>query len=66
METPFSLNPLPIETEFRVESIKQRMHQLSRDELEQMLGESLMLLVTMTHQVKQMRNYIEGKTTENN
>lgn len=64
-QKPFQLTPLPIETEFRVLSIKRRLPDLSREELEEFLTESLALLTKMTHQITQMRDYVlelEGKT----
>lgn len=60
----FEIDPLPIEKEFKVLSIKQRLHELTREELEDFLTESLRLLTNLSHQVMQMRDYIweiEGK-----
>jgi hypothetical protein len=62
----FKLHPLPLEKEFRALSIKRRLSELSREELEDFLSESLALLTKLTHQVTQLRDYIqefeEGKT----
>ena len=61
----FHLTPLPIETEFRVLSIRRRLHELSRDELEEFLTEALSIMSKLAHQVTQLRDYvdkIEGKT----
>ena len=61
----FEMDPLPPEKEFRVLSIRRRLHELSREELEEFLTESLRLLTVMSHQIQQMRDYIfevEGKT----
>ena len=61
----FQMAPLPIEKEFKVLSVKRRLSQLSREELEEFLCESLVLLTKLTHQVTQMRDYLlelEGKT----
>ena len=58
------MDPLPIEKEFKVLSIRRRLHELSREELEEFLTESLRLLTVMSHQMSQMRDYIyeiEGK-----
>jgi hypothetical protein len=63
----FELNPLPLEKEFRTLSIKRRLSELSREELEEFLSESLGLLAKMTHQLTQLRDYIEeleGKSIE--
>ena len=61
----FKITPLPVETEFRVLSIRRRLHELSREELEEFLTETLALMAKLTHQVTQLRDYIldlEGKT----
>lgn len=60
------MTPLPLEKEFKVLSIKGRLHHLSREELEQFLTESLGLLTKVTHQLTQLRDYVEeleGKIT---
>lgn len=68
MDSPkkFKLDPLPLETEFRVLSVKRRLKDLSREELEEFLTESLTLLTRLTHQVTQLRDYLmeleEGKS----
>lgn len=65
-EQNFHLTPLPLEKEFRVLSIRRRLSELSREELEEFLTESLSLLTKMTHQITQLRDYVEameGKTT---
>jgi len=61
----FELTPLPVETEFRVLSIKARLHELTREELEEFLTESLSTMSKLAHQVTQLMEYIEqleGKT----
>lgn len=55
----FKIKPLPIEVEFRVLSIKQRLHQLSREELELFLVEALSTMTKLAHQVSQFRDYVE-------
>lgn len=68
MDSPknFRLEPLPLEKEFRTLSIKRRLSELSREELEDFLSESLALLTKLTHQMTQLRDHIqeieEGKT----
>ena len=61
MDSPkkFELDPLPLEKEFRTLSIKRRLSELSREELEEFLSESLALLTKLTHQMTQLRDYIE-------
>ena len=53
------VEPLPIEKEFKVLSIKQRLSQLSREELEDFLTESLRLITVMAHQLEQIRGHVE-------
>lgn len=60
----FQIDPFPIEKEFRVLRVKRRLKELSREELELFLSESLVLLAKLSHQVTQLRDYIlevEGK-----
>jgi hypothetical protein len=67
-QNPFHLTPLPIEKEFRVLSIRRRLHELSREELEEFLTESLSVMAKLAHQLTQLRDYVEvleGKTEEN-
>jgi hypothetical protein len=62
---PFRLTPLPIEKEFRVLSIRRRLSELSREELEEFLTEALSTMTKLAHQVTQLRDYVielEGKT----
>ena len=61
----FELKPLPIESEFRLLSIKQRIADLTRADLEEFLVESLTLTMRLADQVKQFHAHIEkieGKT----
>jgi hypothetical protein len=61
----FELKPFPIESEFRVLSIKQRIADLSREDLEEFLVESLSITMRLADQVKQFHAYLqetEGKT----
>ena len=68
MDSPkkFEMDPLPLEKEFRAMSIKRRLSELSREELEEFLSESLALLTKLTHQMTQLRDYViemeEGKS----
>jgi uncharacterized coiled-coil protein SlyX len=67
MDSPkkFQITPLPIETEFRVLSIRRRLNELTREELEEFLTEALSTLSKMAHQLTQIRDYVEemeGKT----
>ena len=67
-QNPFHLIPLPMEKEFRVLSVRRRLHELSREELEDFLTESLSIMTKLAHQVTQLRDYVEvleGKTEEN-
>lgn len=67
-QNPFHLTPLPMEKEFRVLSIRRRLHELEREELEEFLTEALTILTKLAHQVTQLRDYVEeleGKIEEN-
>jgi hypothetical protein len=62
---PFQMSPLPIEKEFRVMSIRRRLHELSREELEEFLTEALAIMTKLAHQVTQLKEHVdrlEGKT----
>jgi hypothetical protein len=54
------ITPFPVEKEFRVLSIRHRLHELSREELEEFLTEALSITARLAHQVTQLRDYIEG------
>ena len=69
MEQPseFRLDPFPIEKEFRILSVQQRIHELSREDLEVFLVEALSTMTKLAHQVTQLRDYVqylEGKSNE--
>ena len=60
----FEVKPLPLESEFRVLSVRRRLHELSREELEEFLTEALTIMAKLAHQVTQLRDYVkeaEGK-----
>jgi len=59
------MNPFPIEKEFRVLAIRERLHELTREDLEEFLTEALSTMTKLAHQVTELRDYvdkIEGKT----
>lgn len=60
MDSPkkFELTPLPMETEFRVLSIRRRLRELSREELEEFLTEALSTMTKLAHQVTQLRDRV--------
>jgi len=61
----FEVDPLPLEKEFKVQSVRARLYHLSREEIEVFLAESLGILVKLADQTKQMKQYIdelEGKS----
>ena len=67
MEQPdsFQISPFPIEKEFRVLSVRRRLHELSREELEEFLTEALSIMTKLAHQVTELKEYVnkvEGKT----
>jgi hypothetical protein len=60
----FQMKPFPIEKEFRVLSIRRRLHELSREELEEFLTEALSIMTKLAHQVTELRDHVqelEGK-----
>ena len=61
----FQMKPFPIEKEFRILSVRERLHELTREDLEEFLTEALFTMTKLAHQVTELRNYvekIEGKT----
>ena len=67
MEQPdsFQISPFPIEKEFQVLSVRRRLHELSREELEEFLTEALSIMTKLAHQVTELKEYVnkvEGKT----
>ena len=54
----FNLEPLPVEKEFLILSVQQRLHQLSREELEKFLVEALSTMTRLAHQVSQLGDYV--------
>ena len=61
----FQVTPFPLEKEFKVLAIRRKLKTLSREELEQFLSESLVLLAKMTHQLTELRDFLledEGKS----
>jgi uncharacterized membrane-anchored protein YhcB (DUF1043 family) len=53
------IEPLSLESEFRVLSIKRRLPELSREELEEFLTEALTLMTKLAHQVKQLKEHLD-------
>ena len=51
--------PLPLEKELRIESIKRHITELPREELIDSLASAIDTLTRMTHQTKQLMAYIE-------
>jgi hypothetical protein len=59
------MNPFPIEKEFRVLAVRERLHELTREDLEEFLTEALFTMTKLAHQVTELRDYVEklkGKT----
>jgi len=55
----FRIEPLPVEKEFKVASVKHRLSELSREDLEQFLAEALDTMTRLAHQVTQLRDHVE-------
>jgi hypothetical protein len=59
------MSPFPIEKEFRVLAVRERLHELTREDLEEFLTEALSIMTKLAHQVTELRGYVnkvEGKT----
>lgn len=54
-----NLDPLPLEKELRIESIKRSISELPREELIENLASAIDTLTRMTHQTKQLVAYID-------
>lgn len=54
-----NMDPLPLEKELRIESIKRHITELPREELVENLASAIDTLTRMTHQTKQLLAYIE-------
>ena len=54
-----NIDPLPLEKELRIESIKRHISELPREELIENLASAIDTLTRMTHQTKQLLAYIE-------
>jgi len=54
-----NMEPLPLEKELRIESIKRHIAELPREELVDNLASAIDTLTRMTHQTKQLMAYIE-------
>ena len=61
----FNLNPFPIEKEFRVLSIRRRLKELSREEVEEFLTESLVIMSKLSYMVEQLKNHVESLEGKN-
>ena len=53
------MEPLPLEKELRIETIKRHLTELPRDELIESLASAIDTLTRMTHQTKQLLAHIE-------
>jgi len=54
-----NIDPLPLEKELRIESIKRHLAEVPRDELVESLASAIDTLTRMTHQTKQLLAYID-------
>lgn len=59
-----NIDPLPLEKELRIESIKRHITDLPREELIENLANAIDTLTRMTHQTKQLMVYIEAMEKE--
>lgn len=58
-QSKFQTTPLPLESEFRIASVRSRLSELTREEIEEFLIESLSIMTALANQVTQMRKHIE-------
>ena len=58
------ITPLPLESEFRAQSVRRRIKELSRDEVEEFLADAILLLSRLTHQTIQLRDFLEEEGVE--
>jgi len=54
-----NMDPLPLEKELRIESIKRHIAELPKEELVENLASAIDTLTRMTHQTKQLLAYID-------
>lgn len=54
-----NIEPLPLEKELRIESIKRHIVDLPREELVENLASAIEVLTRMTHQTKQLLVHID-------
>lgn len=57
----FELQPLPLEKEFKVLSVRKRLHELSREDLENFLSEALYIMTKLADQVTQFKEYVDSQ-----
>jgi hypothetical protein len=55
------MDPFPLEKEFQVRYLKDNLHMLSREQLEDLLGQSLEIIAKLTHQTKQLIKMVEDE-----
>lgn len=55
------MEPFPLEKEFQVRYLKDNLHTLSREQLEELLGQSLEIIAKLTHQTKQIMKMVEDE-----
>jgi uncharacterized coiled-coil protein SlyX len=63
-ESEFQIQPFPLETEFRLKSVCNRLNELTKEELRECLAEALPTMAKLVHQVKQLKErlqQLEGK-----
>lgn len=53
------IKPFPLEKEFQIAHVRQRLGELSREDLEKFLAEALDTMSRLAFQVTQLHDYIE-------
>ena len=58
-QNKFQMGDFPIEKEFRILAVRERLHELTRENLEEFLSEALLTMTKLGHQVTELRDYVE-------
>lgn len=65
LQKKFEITPFPVEKEFQIASVRHRISDVSREDLEVFLVEALDTMARLAHQVRQLSDYVGrlgGKT----
>lgn len=57
-QSNFHLNQFPLEKEFHILALREKLNSLPRKDLEEYLIESLLLVSKLSHQLSQFKDYV--------